>query len=190
MKNLKTIAIALLLTVGITSVNAQSKKVDASTSTINWVGKKLTGSHSGTINLKEGSLDFKSNKLTGGSFVVDMNSIVVTDIKAGQGKENLEGHLKNDDFFATDKFATAALKFTKVATTKTKNVYNVTGDMTIKGITKPVTFALTVNGNKATAKVIIDRTKYGIEYKSGSIFQTLGDKAINDDFELEVALNF
>ena len=55
MKNFKSIALALVAFVSF-AVNAQSKKVDVSKSTINWVGKKVTGAHEGTISLKEGAL--------------------------------------------------------------------------------------------------------------------------------------
>ena len=188
MKNLKSIAFALV-TILTLSVTAQTKKIDAKKSTVNWVGKKVTGSHEGTIDLKDGALVFKGKKLVGGTFNVDMNSIVVTDLKAGQGKEKLEGHLKADDFFGTDKFATASLVFKKIAA-KTSKIYTVTADLTIKGITKPVTFDLATTANSASANVKIDRTKYDIKYGSGSFFDSLGDKAINDDFDLVVALKF
>lgn len=189
MKNLKTIAIALLVALGTANVSAQSKKVDVSKSTVTWVGKKMTGSHDGTVKLKEGALGFKGTKLTGGSFIVDMTSIEVTDLKAGQGKENLEGHLKNDDFFGTAKFPTAKLDF-KTIQAKGNKVFTVTADLTIKGITKPVTFDLAVNGNTATTKFNIDRTKYDIKYNSGNFFENLGDKTISDEFEVGVSLVF
>jgi polyisoprenoid-binding protein YceI len=189
MKNLKSIALALVVVLSTMSVTAQTKKINTSTSTINWVGKKVTGAHEGTINLKDGALVFKGKKLVGGTFNVDMKSIVVTDLKAGQGKEKLEGHLKADDFFGTDNFATATLVFKNVVV-KAANLYTVTGDLTIKGITKPVVFDLATTTNAATANVKIDRTKYDIKYGSGSFFDSLGDKAINDDFNLAVALKF
>jgi polyisoprenoid-binding protein YceI len=189
MKNLKSIALALVVVLSTLSVTAQTKKVNTSASTINWVGKKVTGAHEGTINLKDGTLVFKGKKLVGGTFVVDMTSMIVTDLKAGQGKEKLEGHLKADDFFGSDKFATATLVFKKLVT-KAPNVYTVTGDLTIKGITKPVTFDLATTTNTATANVKIDRTKYDIKYGSGSFFDSLGDKAINDNFDLAIALKF
>ena len=189
MKNLKTIAFALLVTFSAASVTAQNKKVDVANSKLHWVGKKVTGQHEGTVSLKEGNLTFKNKKLTGGTFTVDMNSIEVTDIKAGQGKEKLEGHLKADDFFGTDKYKTAKLDF-KTITPKGKNIYKVTADLTIKEKTNPVTFDITVNGNKATTTLKIDRTKYDIKYGSGSFFDNLGDKAINDNFDLTVALQF
>jgi len=189
MKNLKTIAIALLVAFSTATVSAQTKKVDVSKSKITWVGKKVTGSHDGTVNLKDGALVFKSKNLAGGNFTVDMTSITVTDLKAGQGKENLEGHLKADDFFGTAAHPTAALAFKKIAT-KANNVYTVTADLTIKGITNPVTFDLAVNGNTATSAFKIDRTKYDIKYNSGNFFQNLGDKTINDDFDVTVSLQF
>ena len=131
----------------------------------------------------------KDGKIIRGKFTVDMTSIEVTDIKAGEGKEKLEGHLKADDFFGTEKFATASMNF-KTVTPKANGVYSVVADLTIKGITKPVNFDLTVKDNNATAKVVVDRTKYDIKYGSGSFFDNLGDKAISDNFDLTVSLQF
>lgn len=189
MKNLKTIAIALLVAFSTAAVTAQTKKVDVAKSKIEWVGKKVTGEHSGTVSLKEGALVFKGNKLAGGNFTVDMNSINTTDLKAGQGKEKLDGHLKNDDFFGTDKYPTSTLVF-KTVKDKGNNVYTITADLTIKGKTSPVTFDIAVKGNTASTKFNINRTKYDIKYGSGSFFDNLGDKAINDDFEIAANLVF
>lgn len=188
MKNLKTIAIALVALVTITA-SAQDKKINAAKSKISWIGEKVTGKHEGTINVKDGALTFKADKLTGGNVTVDMNSIQVTDLKAGEGKEKLEGHLKAPDFFGTDKFATSKIAF-KTVKLKSAGVYTVTADLTIKNITKPVTFDLAVAKNSATSTFKVDRTKYGIEYGSGSIFDNLGDKAIYDEFTLTVNLVF
>lgn len=189
MKNLKTIAVALVVALSTITATAQDKKINTSSSKISWVGKKVTGQHSGTISFKEGVLNFKSGKLTGGNFTVDMNSVEVTDLKAGEGKEKLEGHLKAADFFGTDKYPTAKLVFKSVKA-KSANVYTITADLTIKNITKPVTFDLTVNKNSASTAFEVDRTKYGIEYNSGSIFDGLGDRVIYDNFELVVNLVF
>lgn len=189
MRNLKTIAIALVVALGTLTATAQSKKINTATSDIKWVGKKTGGEHSGVIKFKEGKLDFKSGKLTGGSFVVDMNSLTVTDLKAGEGKEKLEGHLKAEDFFGTAKHATSKLVFKSVKA-KTANVYTVTADLTIKNITKPVTFDLTVNKNNATTSFAVDRTKYDIKYKSKNFFEGLGDNFIYDEFDLTVNVQF
>jgi polyisoprenoid-binding protein YceI len=188
MKKLKSIAFLLVIALS-TLATAQTKKVDASKSSINWVGKKVTGQHSGTINIKEATLVFDGQKLTGGTFTVDMPSITVTDLKAGDGKEDLEGHLKADDFFGTEKHPTSTLVFKTIAT-KGNDLYNVTADLTIKGKTNPITFDILVKGNTATATLKVDRTKYDIKYKSGSFFDGLGNKVIYDDFELTVKLKF
>jgi len=188
MKNFKTIVVALVVALGTITATAQDKKINTSKSNISWVGKKVTGEHSGTINFKDGVLSFKNGKLTGGNFTVDMTSITVTDL-TGDGKTGLEGHLKNEDFFGTEKHPTSKLVFKSVKE-KSAGVYTVTADLTIKNITKPVTFDLTVGKNSATTAFKVDRTKYGIEYKSGSIFSDLGDKAIYDEFDLTVKLQF
>jgi polyisoprenoid-binding protein YceI len=188
MKNLKTIAFALFIAAGVT-VSAQTKKVDVAKSKITWVGKKLTGSHDGTVNLKDGALVFKGKKLTGGTFTADMTTIAVTDLQPGKGKEGLEKHLKNDDFFSTDKHPTSKLDF-KTIQDKGNGIYGITADLTIKGITKPIAFDLTVAANSATTTLSIDRTKYDVTYNSGSFFENLGDKTINDDFTVTVKLVF
>lgn len=186
MKNLKTIVLALF-TLATVAVTAQTKKVDVTKSTIKWVGKKVGGQHDGTVKLQDGALVFKAGKLTGGSFTVDMNSIEVTDLQAGKGKEKLEGHLKHEDFFGVDKYPTATLVFKTIAAKK-NNVYTVTADLTIKGKTNPVTFDMTVNGNAATTDFKINRAKYDVKYGSGSFFENLGDKTIYDDFDVSVNL--
>jgi len=188
MRNLKSIAIALVVVLSTVSLIAQTKKVDATKSTINWLAKKVTGQHNGTINLKDGALVFKGKKLVGGTFSVDMTSINDLDL-TGDYKGKLEGHLKSDDFFGTEKFPTSTLVFKTIAA-KSKDNYTVTADLTIKGITNPVTFDIAVTENSATANLKIDRTKYDIKFRSTNFFENLGDKAIYDDFELNVVLKF
>lgn len=188
MKNLKTIAIALLFSATAT-VTAQQKKVNALTSKVTWVGKKVTGQHSGTINVKDGTLVFAKKKLKGGVITIDMTSINTTDLKAGQGKEDLDGHLKADDFFGTAKYPTAKIDF-KLIADNGNGKYTVTADLTIKEVTKPVKFEIVVVGKTATTNLKIDRTKYDIKYGSGTFFENLGDKTISDEFDLAVALKF
>ncbi|MGX7668441.1 YceI family protein [Flavobacterium pedocola] len=189
MKQLKSIALALVVALGTLSATAQTtKKVDVAQSKIEWVGKKVTGQHNGTINLKDGALVFKSKKLAGGNFTVDMTSINTTDLQ-GKGKTSLDGHLKADDFFGVENHPTATLVF-KTISKKSTNSYTVVADLTIKGITNPVSFDMVVNKNIATTKVMVDRTKYDIKYGSKSFFESIGDKAINDEFELNVNLKF
>ena len=178
----------LFLNICQANTNPPAKKtVDVSKSTINWKASKVTGTHTGTVGIKSGSLDIEKGKLKGGSFVVDMKSIVVTDL-SGTGKERLEGHLNSDDFFSTAKFAEAKLEITKVTEMAMKGEFAVTANLTIKGISKPISFVAKTSENSATASIKIDRTKYDIKYGSGSFFENLGDKAIDDTFELNINL--
>ena len=188
MKNLKSIALAFVVALSTVAVSAQTKKIDVSKSSINWVGKKVTGQHSGTVALKSGALVFKKNVLTGGTFTVNMTSLTSTDL-TGEYQGKLNGHLKADDFFGTDKYPTSTLVFKTIAS-KGNDVYTVTADLTIKAKTNPVTFDITVKGGTATTAFKVDRTKYDIKYGSGSFFEGLGDKTIYDDFELTVNLKF
>lgn len=191
MKNIaKSILVLSVAFVAAAFTTSVVKQLNITESNITWKGKKVLGTHTGTINLKRGYLETDGDNITGGMFVVDMTSIAVTDLKAGQGKEKLEGHLKSDDFFGIEKHKEASLVFTSLK--EAKEGYTVTGDLTIKGETHPVTFDMTVDANNgmAQANVEIDRTKYGIRYGSGSFFDDLGDKAINNAFELSVDLKF
>lgn len=171
-----------------TPIHGDKKKVKASESTVTWKGYKVTGSHTGTIAIKEGSLTFEDDKLTGGEFVVDMTTLISTDLE-GDYKGKLEGHLKSDDFFGVANHPTSRLVFSKVKANG-KNSYEVTGNLTIKGTTKSLTFDVSVYGSKATASLKVDRALYNIRYGSGSFFDNLGDKTIYDEFDLVVDLEF
>lgn len=186
------LSLALVLVVGGSAManpsEGEKKEVKTDASKVTWKAYKVTGSHTGTVDLKEGNLIFEDDKLTGGEFKVDMTSLISTDLK-GESKGKLEGHLKSDDFFSVANHPTASLVFTDVKASG-KNSYEVTGDLTIKGITKPVTFDLSVYGSKATATLKVDRAEYDVRYGSGSFFENLGDKTIYDEFDLVVDLEF
>ncbi|GMN11944.1 YceI family protein [Croceitalea sp. MTPC9] len=189
-KNILSLALAIVIgtTVSANPIDGEKKEVKTDASTVTWKAYKVTGSHTGTIALKSGSLEFDGDKLIGGEFVVDMTTINTTDLE-GDYKGKLDGHLNSDDFFATASNPTSTLVFTEVEASG-KNSYQVTGDLTIKGITKPVTFDVSVYGSKATATLKVDRAKYNVKYGSGSFFDNLGDKTIYDEFDLVVDLEF
>lgn len=165
-------------------------KVNTTASTIAWTAKKVTGKHNGTVTIKEGHLKINHGVLAGGSFVIDMTSITVTDLQGG-GKAKLEGHLKSDDFFGVETFPTATLVITDVKAKGDGN-YDIKADLTIKGITNPVEFSAIVkpegNAIKATADIKVDRTLYDVRYGSGKFFNDLEDNMIYDEFELAVSL--
>jgi polyisoprenoid-binding protein YceI len=185
---LKSAAIVVLALSFASFTTIFKKEVKVKESTITWKGHKVTGSHEGNITLSDGTLSFENDQLVGGNFTIDMTTISVNDLEAGKGKEKLEGHLKSDDFFGTSNHSTAVLKITNVDG-KDGN-YKVTGDLTIKGKTHPITFDMILNEDTATAKLKVDRTKYDIKYGSASFFDGLKDKAIYDEFDLNVTLKF
>ena len=156
-----------------------------------WTGKKVTGQHHGTINIGDGKLEVENNVLKSGSFSLDTRSILITDLKDEGSNAKLLKHLKSDDFFSVEKFPVATFVTTSV-NDKGNGSYDVTGSLTIKGISNPITFpaTVTITGNKLTAKaaITVDRTKYNIRYGSKSFFAGIGDKAINDNFDLDVLL--
>jgi len=190
-KNLKNVIMATMvafITLSFTSIDLVKKEIKIEESKVVWKGYKVTGSHEGTIALQSGVLAFEADKLVGGEFVIDMTTIQNTDLE-GEYKGKLEGHLKSDDFFGVANFPTATLAFKEVKSTG-KNSYAVTGDLTIKGKTNPVTFDISIYGSKATASVKIDRTKFDVKYGSTSFFDNLKDKAIYDEFDLVTDLEF
>jgi len=182
---------ALILCLGVSFTSIQTLTVDTSKSTVEWLGKKVTGSHEGIIQIKSGNLEMTDGILSGGSFVIDMNTIQCTDIKGG-GAAKLEGHLKSPDFFGVEKNPTATFKILKVSSRGTEGDLRVKGELNIKEITKEVKFNAQIKnemGNTyVSADIVIDRTDFDIRYGSGSFFEKLGDKTIYDEFDLKVQL--
>lgn len=164
---------------------------DVDQSKVLWKATKVVGGgHNGTIKLSEGFLELDGTELSGGSFTVDMTSIANSDVE-GEWKAKLEGHLKSDDFFAVETYKTATLKVTNAKSTG-NGKYDVSANITIKGKTEAITFPaeISVNGSNvsATAKITLDRTKFDVRYGSTSFFDDLGDKAISDEFTIEITL--
>jgi polyisoprenoid-binding protein YceI len=162
---------------------------------LTWNAKKVGGEHTGIVKLAKGTLEVKSNKLTGGAFTMDMTSITDTDITNEGMNAKLTGHLKSEDFFSVEKNPTSTFTITKVepvAKAKAGEAnYKITGNLTIKGITHAVTFPATVNltenSAQASAKIEIDRTKYDIKYRA-AIIGTAADKIIDDVFTIDLKL--
>ncbi|MEJ2545832.1 MAG: YceI family protein [Calditrichaceae bacterium] len=169
--------------------------IDLDNSKLKWEGRKVTGAHHGTINLKDGSLELADGELNGGSFVVDMNSIVNLDLEDETWNDKLVNHLKSDDFFSVDKYPVAEFKITDVKIykdSKTESNYLIIGDLTIKGITHSIEFPAVVKNDNdkvsATATIEVDRSKYDVRFRSGSFFTGLGDKLIYDNFTMNIEL--
>ena len=155
--------------------------VDASTSLIKWIGTKVGGKHEGTIKIKSGTVKVANGKLSGGSFVLDMPSITVTDL-TGEDKAKLEGHLKTADFFQTDKFAEGKFEITKVDGDK------IEGNLTLKDKTNPISFTsvTTVTDTEFKSEspaFMINRQQWGINYQS-----KMKDAPISDDMSIQIRL--
>jgi len=169
------------------NVTAQERlNADVSKTSLLWLGEKVTGQHTGTINLQSGWLNWQNNKIVSGEFLIAM-----TTLKDSEGSANLEGHLKSEDFFGVEKYPTSKLVVTG-STPFDKGTAVVTGTLTIKEVTNPVEFKATMqkkdDGVWFFANIIVDRTKYNVRYGSGSFFDNLGDKTIYDEFKLKVNL--
>jgi len=167
-------------------MKTQKFEVVAAESNVDWVGKKVTGAHNGTIDVKAGEVILNDGKLESGTFIIDTTSIKILDVTDPGTNAQFWGHLASDDFFSLDKYPEATLNITSVSGK------HVNGDLTIKGTTHPVDFdiELQLNGEvlTATGKMIIDRTKYGMKFRSANYFKNLGDNLIYNDFELNVSL--
>lgn len=167
-------------------------KIQPQLSTLGWDAKAITHGHNGTAQFSSGELVVRNNQLVGGDVTVDMKSLKATDITDADNNAKFMGHMNSDDFFSTDKYATATFKITQVTLIKgaaaDANNATITGDLTIKGITNSVSFPakVGVKGGKAAASgtATVDRTKYNIKYGSKSFFEGIGDKAIYDEFKL------
>jgi len=165
-----------------------AKEANTETSTIRWNAKKVGGAHYGTVKLNNGTLNFdENNKLIGGTFTLDMNSITNDDLE-GDTHDSLLKHLQSDDFFSVENHPTSTLTITQVTELDT-DAYQVTADLTIKGITNPVTFVATVDEDMTfIAPITIDRTLWDIKFRSLKFFSDIADKAIDDNITYDVKL--
>ena len=165
-----------------------SYKASISESTITWKGFKPLESHNGTIKILKGIFDIQDGILKAGEFTIDMNSINCLDLEAGKGKAKLEGHLKNADFFDVKNFPTAKFAVTGSEIKGTKNL--ITGNFTLRGETKSITIPVTITEDEAGNATFksdifsIDRTEFGVTYKSKKIDAALKDKFIKDLIEI------
>ena len=172
------------------TINSEAYTVKKEASTIEWKGFKPTGSHTGTIAIERGVLDVTNGKIAGGSFIIDMTSIAVTDIPAEDEKNGkLRGHLSSPDFFDVEKHPSAGFTITGLEEVEGKMMLS--GNLSLKEAKNNVTFPVTISNENGAITLTsetftIDRSKWNVQYGSKSFFDNLGDKFINDDMELKV----
>ena len=171
--------------------------LDAAASSIVWSGNKRVGAtHTGLIEAQTGAVMIEGGTVTGGTMVVDMQTITDTDLTDEKFNAQLVGHLKSDDWFAVATYPTAtfALESAKAVVGSADATHEVTGTMTIKGIeqeiTFPATFVSVENGVELTGVVTLDRSLFDVRYGSDTFFDNLGDELIEDEFTLTLDLLF
>lgn len=185
----------LLLIAIVFSIQANSN-IDLEKSQIEWIGKKIAGSHNGTISLISGNLEIENNDIIRGEFVINMNSIICTDIESKESNLRLVNHLKNDDFFSVEKFPTSKIVINKAEKLKENKegwTHNIYADLTIKGITKEIVFKSKMKTDSKDkrsvyAEIIVDRSQYDVRYGSTTFFSNLANKAIDNEMFFKVKL--
>jgi polyisoprenoid-binding protein YceI len=196
----KVLSIAMAIFMASTAVFAGNNggdetklNVDGKNSTITWVGEKVTGSHTGNLNIQKGEISLKDGLISSARIIMDMRSITCNDLEDPEYNAKLIGHLKSPDFFSVEEHATAEFVLDKFTPNKGKDgMYTVEGTLTIKGISHPISFPAKVKIKDgevmATADLSSDRSKYDIRYGSGSFFEGLGDNLIYDDVKVSFDL--
>ncbi len=165
-----------------------SLTVNPDESNVQWFGEKITGwSHTGTIDIKEGSISVEEGTIVSGQFVLDMNSIVEINSQMPEEKQtDLIMHLKGSDFFSADEFPTASFEISSATAD------SLTGNLTIKGISRSITIPYShsmENGTmSANSSFVIDRSEWDVRYGSGSFFDDLGDDLIKDEISFDISL--
>lgn len=165
--------------------------VNTAESSLAWIGKKVSGAHDGLVTIIKGELKVENGIVTGGSYLIDMNSISCLDIEDMDDNGDLVTHLKNDDFFSVEKYPSSSFTINSVSSIQ-GDTYNITGILTVKGISNEIIVpaVITANENKisAVANFSIDRTKWDVKYKSKTFFPELADKFIHDNIEFKLLL--
>jgi polyisoprenoid-binding protein YceI len=175
---------------GVPVKEGEHYSIDTAKSVLTWTGSmKLTGEkHIGYVYISKGELLVADDRLAGGTAEIDMNSIEYAD------KSNTNTpvhHLKSPDYFDVAKFPTSKIAITKVVP-ENDTALLITGNLTILDVTRPVTFPATFTLNEGTintsGKLVIDRTDWGIRYRSGKFYDKFADQVVSDEMEFEIKI--
>ncbi|MEO6730229.1 MAG: YceI family protein [Ferruginibacter sp.] len=163
-------------------------KIDTKESVVAWKGSSVEGAHTGYVYISKGELMIENGQLMGGTVEVNMSTIEGDDHRSDN---NLIKHLKDPDFFDVKKFPISTIAITRVASINAEDK-EITGKLTIKGITHPVSFPAKMEVQdgivKANGKLVIDRTKWDVRYNSGKFYDNLADKTISDSIEFHIKI--
>ena len=171
-------------------------QVDTKSSTVTWEGTKVTGAHNGDIAISNGMITVSDGLISAATVIIDMTTINTLDLDGG-AKESLDGHLSSDDFFGVESFPTAQFELLNLNPLRGgENGANFTasGKVTIKGRTDEVSFPVKVDmtdgGATISGDMVLDRSKFDVQFRSKSFFDVkdLGDKLIYDEFTIGFTL--
>ncbi len=191
----RTAVLVLSMWMALAAAGQTTYRVDPAATTVTWTGRKVIGQHTGHIKAESGSVQWGRNGMAGAEITIDMTSITVLDMDPESTAE-LTSHLKSRDFFNVWQYPRSSFRATRVekiagAAAGSPN-YTISGDLSIKGVSNPVTFPVLAvqdkQGIHATGTLAFDRTQYGIKYRSGSFFDALGDKVIDDKVQIDFDL--
>lgn len=190
----KVVALGLALVFGAINTFAEGEKdgklvVDNNQSTIVWTGEKVTGQHTGNLGIKNGVIVVENDEIVESIIELDMSTITCTDLEDPEYNAKLVGHLKSSDFFDVEKHKTAKFVLKKfIPSGNNDGMYEAKGELTIKGISKPISFPVKTDMKDgkiyASADLTFDRSLYDIKFRSGSFFENLGDNLIYDDVKV------
>lgn len=161
--------------------------VDLTASVMTWKGTKPTGSHDGTVSLLSGGMVVENGVLKEGEFVIDMNTIKNLDMAGSEGAGKIEKHLKASDFFDVTLYPTS--KFVITSALEVEGNLAVTGNLTIKDVTKSITIPASISTTDGTTTFKselfnIDRADFNVKYGSKRWIEGLKDKFIDDLVEM------
>lgn len=173
------------------SATGKVYNIDTTNSIVGWLGTKPVGQHNGTFKIDNGSLTIADGQIVAGKFIININSLTDLDMKPGDGKEKIEGHLKSPDFFDVQKYPNATFEITKVEALQNDSTatHKISGNLTLKDSTKNVTFPAKIvvaeNTINASANFNIDRTQWGMHYGND---KSLGDKFVRPEVNLQLKI--
>ena len=186
---MKTLSVTLILLIVLSEISIAQEQlnINVEKSQIHWYGEYTFyfGGHDGLIKFKEGYFEKNNDVIVGGRFIIDMTSITCLDLDEEESKDGLVNHLKEPDFFDVANFNTSTLQIKSVMY-ENKNEMKIFADLTIKGITNPISFQAKVDYSKEQmkAKFKIDRMLWNVSYNSN-----MKDGAISDAIGFEVLLS-
>lgn len=174
---------------------ASTYSLDPAVTLLSWKAAKVTGEHMGNVPVSSGKLGVNGADIVSGSFEIDLGQITVTDVADPGINAKLVGHLKSEDFFASEIYPKGSFVLTKVAPLKGDSAHShtITGNLTLKNISREITFPAKISLSPSQIiaeadRIVLDRTWWDIRYRSGKFFPNLGDKLIKDEFTLSLYL--